>query len=341
MKSVNGVAIALAWPHTTARGDEHWCSVLKTLGIVKNLNFRVGHAAIILINQSDSIVRYYDFGRYITPRGYGRTRSMHTDPKLTFKTRAIWNNYGQIANLQDILLELESKAEATHGKGPILSAVNYKLDINLCIKRAEMHVQAGIVPYGALAPGNNSCSRFVWSVLKTGSSRLLQKIYFHETIMPSPSSNVVAIAENNQVVWFENGKLTTLKLGRVSGFRFFIEQLSHNFISEKASLLPDDHLDHASKPLPPTNRDAKYYNWLFGLGESAWFLLSSFENRMLTLQKIDINGQFEYTQTFELPSGISEISSLSIEYGTNFQKAVLEINGNKYTLFPSKLNVNK
>lgn len=63
------IAISIAWPDQTARGDERWMSLLKRIGIVKNLNFRVGHAAIVLIERNTGQLRYFDFGRYITPRG--------------------------------------------------------------------------------------------------------------------------------------------------------------------------------------------------------------------------------------------------------------------------------
>jgi len=49
MHQYNDLAIPIAWPDQTARGDELWMAALKKLGVVKNLNFKVGHAAIVLI----------------------------------------------------------------------------------------------------------------------------------------------------------------------------------------------------------------------------------------------------------------------------------------------------
>ena len=63
-------AIVIAWPQCTARADESLAIFLRKTGLVKNLNMRVGHAAICLINPQTKEVLYYDFGRYVTPRGY-------------------------------------------------------------------------------------------------------------------------------------------------------------------------------------------------------------------------------------------------------------------------------
>ena len=54
---------------------------------------RVGHAAICLINPQTHEVLYYDFGRYITPRGYGRARNKYTDPLLELKTKATFDEH--------------------------------------------------------------------------------------------------------------------------------------------------------------------------------------------------------------------------------------------------------
>src|SRR5690554_2419032 len=95
------IALPIAWPDQTARGDEKWMRLLKRIGVVKNLNFRVGHAAIVLISRTDGQARYFDFGRYIAPRGYGRARSASSDPRLRLDTRARFDRRtGQLANLE-------------------------------------------------------------------------------------------------------------------------------------------------------------------------------------------------------------------------------------------------
>ena len=78
----NSAVLVLAWPEVTARGEEGIIKLLRSIGVVKNVNMMVGHAAMIVAEGSS--LRYYDFGRYITPRRMGRIRSAETDPALTF-----------------------------------------------------------------------------------------------------------------------------------------------------------------------------------------------------------------------------------------------------------------
>ena len=104
-------AIVIAWPECTARGDESILILLRKAGIVKNLNMRVGHAAICLINPQTAEVLYYDFGRYITPRGYGRARSKYTDPTLVLETRATFDEDKNLTNVEDIAQELDAKSK--------------------------------------------------------------------------------------------------------------------------------------------------------------------------------------------------------------------------------------
>ena len=90
----NTAIISLAWPFVIARGPEKIWVFLKKIGLMKNLNFRIGHAAM-LIAKNDELL-YYDLGRYISPLGFGRVRSKETDPKLAIETRPIWNKKGEL-----------------------------------------------------------------------------------------------------------------------------------------------------------------------------------------------------------------------------------------------------
>ena len=117
-------AIVIAWPECTARGDERLLIFLKKAGVLKNLNMRVGHAAICLINPQSNEVLYYDFGRYITPRGFGRARNKYTDPDLTLQTKAVFDSNKDLQNIEEIASELESKSKYTHGYGPLVFSVS-------------------------------------------------------------------------------------------------------------------------------------------------------------------------------------------------------------------------
>ena len=90
----------LAWPEVTARGEEGIIKFLRTIGVVKNVNMMVGHAAMMIAEGSS--LRYYDFGRYITPRRMGRIRSAETDPALTFATVPKWDEQGRLTNIDAV-----------------------------------------------------------------------------------------------------------------------------------------------------------------------------------------------------------------------------------------------
>ena len=108
-------AIVIAWPQCTARADESLAIFLKKAGVLKNLNMRVGHAAICLINPQSNEVLYYDFGRYITPRGFGRARNKYTDPDLALNTKAEFDDNGDLQNIEATAAALDIISKSTYG----------------------------------------------------------------------------------------------------------------------------------------------------------------------------------------------------------------------------------
>ena len=67
-----GFAIAIAWPETVCRGAGSWYDVpMSILGIRKAGYYKVGHAAVVLVNSQSQLCHYFDFGRYLTPIGMG------------------------------------------------------------------------------------------------------------------------------------------------------------------------------------------------------------------------------------------------------------------------------
>jgi len=156
----NDLALVLAWPDVTARGDERWYMWLKKMGIVKNLNFKVGHAAIILISRDSGEACYYDFGRYITPRGYGRARSAFTDPALRLHTVCQVEGAGdetRVVNLPELLEELEANNVYTHGDGVLYCSLAPHISFYKARLSADAQCLEGCVIYSAFAKGNNNC----------------------------------------------------------------------------------------------------------------------------------------------------------------------------------------
>ena len=325
----DGLLIPIAWPDTTARGDERWYKVLKSAGIVKNLNFRVGHAALILVNLKSGCIYYYDFGRYITPRGFGRTRSAASDPKLKINIKATFES-GRISNLEAICNELKLNSEATHGKGPMYFSISEIIQFDTAKNLADQYVDLGSIPYGAIASGNSSCSRFVWHVYKEAfefsEGRKLK--VFHETIMPSPISNVVNIASGNQVYRYDQG-LEVLEMNRRNSLRFFLAQITSNFRKDQSILLPCDTVKSAPTDFPGHHQQSMKYVHLHGLGESAWYgLLYDHSDAILQVTRFDDQGTPEYQQHFyELPFFFGEnhwnFEDCQVTYDSHYLYATL------------------
>jgi len=103
-----GAFVALSWPDTRIRNASSWYDVpMKVIGICKKDGYyHVGHAALLLIDYRNGDVRYFDFGRYHTPLGFGRVRDIQSDPELEINTKAIIEE-GKIVNIEDILHELD------------------------------------------------------------------------------------------------------------------------------------------------------------------------------------------------------------------------------------------
>jgi hypothetical protein len=325
-----GTALVIAWPDTTARGDEKWYKILKNLGIVKNLNFKVGHAAIVLVENKTGELFYYDFGRYITPRGMGRARSRDSDPKLRVNQRAEFNSKGEISNLNAIASELEIKKEATHGNGPMFFSVRYNLDFDACKKMADFWVHKGSTPYGAIATGNNSCSRYVWQVLQAGyqpSKNIFKSIHIHETLFSSPISNVVNACPFRKIYIHEHSILSEINMNRFKSFSFFIQQISHNFMTSKSNSLPDDNvIGLIHPPERPSNLPIEA-QWLGGIGEGAWYTYTILHGEEIIVSRYDKDGHLEFENTYVLPNDLLLSEELKIHYDSHFSQTTLLMNG--------------
>jgi hypothetical protein len=320
-------AIVLAWPDTTARGDHTWCQVLKKVGVLKNQNFKVGHAAVLLVNHADGRVHYFDFGRYVTPRGYGRARSVDTDPLLAFYTIADVNPGNKtvpIGNIEDILIELESRKSTTHGNGPLYASISTDIDFRLAYTCAMDFVRRGSMVYSAFMPGNSNCSRFVESVLISGlRSGTLQrrKLIVHETIVSSPISNVVNASCNGHVYIVEDHEVRMKPMKRSESRAFFVDQTLSNFKRTAAVDLPsDERAGFSDEPLRPecVPSDAQ---WLGGIGEGAWFqIIQCSDGQKLT--KFDLGGMPEF-ERWLAPNQINWNNPYQITYDTHALKVTV------------------
>ena len=94
--------ITMAWPEGMVAATGSWYDKFAST----NGKYRVGHSALILINSKTKKTCYFDFGRYHTPKGYGRVRDVETDADVDLMNAEIRN--GKILNLEKILFQLSS-----------------------------------------------------------------------------------------------------------------------------------------------------------------------------------------------------------------------------------------
>jgi hypothetical protein len=188
----NGYGIALAWPDTKCKQAGAWYDrMMSFIGFNKNGYYKVGHAALLLIDDETKSCKYYDFGRYHSPHGHGRVRSLATDFDLKIQTKIIYNN-GEIVNLRDILDELQ-KNKSTYGTGMIHSST-LRLKVNECEAYINTLQGKDWVPYGPFITKGTNCSRFVCNALLKGIPARKSKIAlrFPLTLSPTPMWNLYA-----------------------------------------------------------------------------------------------------------------------------------------------------
>lgn len=315
----NDIALILTWPDATIRGDERWMMFFKKIGIVKNLNFKVGHTGIVIIKRETGEMLFYDFGRYITPRGYGRARSKFSDPRLDISIKAKFEN-DRITNLEEIMEQLEAMKPAMNGEGVLYFSIASDINFKLAIAFGDDCVYQGSYPYGAVARNNNNCSRFIVRMLKHSSKRYnwTHSINFPETIKASPISNIVNVARERILYSYkkEDG-LKRFKMNRLQSLIFLLKNLGDNIILKRATLLPDDEIvgfmDFSAKPTAVPH-DAQY---LGGVGEGAWFSVCPACNNKYIIKRFTSKGELEYVVLGETIEWINLSRPFEISYDSN------------------------
>lgn len=193
-------AIALAWPETLCKCPNSWYDgLMEILGVSKNHYYKVGHAAIVLVDPLTQICHYFDFGRYHAPYGFGRVRNSFTDHELIIETKSLIDSNGQLLNINEILHELNSKS-VWHGKGN-LHAATLDIQFNKAYNKARKIQERTFIKYGPFIWNGTNCSRFVRTVLVAGArswqSKLLLKLPY--TLTPTPITNLNALQHYYQL----------------------------------------------------------------------------------------------------------------------------------------------
>lgn len=199
-----GFAIALAWPETCCKQPGSWYDpMLLALRINKAGYYKVGHAALVLIDNNGNCA-YYDFGRYHAPHGYGRVRSAYTDSELKMNCRAeIDMATHSLKNMEEIIREVHEQL-ATHGDGAT-HASSTVIDHDIAMTCLGQMLSKDKIPYGPFVRKGTNCSRFVRTVIADGSLRLWQKLRLNSSLVltPTPLSNIRALGRGSKMVYPE------------------------------------------------------------------------------------------------------------------------------------------
>ncbi len=292
----NAAVIPLAWPEMTARGQEKIWAVLRKLGLVKNMNFKVGHAAMVVA--LDYQFLYYDFGRYITPMGYGRTRSAETDPKLTLHSKPKWSAEGVLTNLEELCAELESIKQATHGDGPLYASINHETNPLTLFKYIHTIIDQGYLRYNALVRSHSNCARFVAQAILAGwakNSSYRKRFLLPVTLAPTPYFNVLATSENGKYIVWQNGKGAYYTNKVSHSLKELLAKGLESFTSKSAKVLPSDVLP--GQYFPPKSRPENLVDkalFLGGIGEAAWHHLEITGKEEVKMIRYYNSGEFEF-----------------------------------------------
>ncbi|PRD48872.1 DUF6695 family protein [Sphingobacterium haloxyli] len=327
----NDIALILTWPDATIRGDEKWMMFFRKIGIVKNLNFKVGHTGIVIIKRETGEMLFYDFGRYITPRGYGRARSKFSDPRLEIKLKARFKK-NDIINLGEIVEQFEKLKPAMYGDGILYFSVARHINFELAKAYGDDCVHQGTFPYGAVARHNNNCSRFIARMLIRSSKQYTWRhsINFPETIKASPISNVVNAVPNRMIYSFspEQG-LKHFRMNRWQSFGFLLKKLGDNVTQKKADLLPNDLIigcmNFTSRPIA-VPKDAQY---LGGVGDGAWFSIQPATEDQVIIRRFTTKGELEYVILGEAMESFDLSQPYEITYDSHLLFTHIKQHGRK------------
>lgn len=182
--------IALAWPDTKVVKEGKWYDYpMEFLGFIKDDYYKVGHAALLLVNHNNGYIFYFDFGRYHTPYQYGRVRCEMTDPDTSIKVKAIIERE-HIVNIEDILKDRYDN-KACHGDGKLTAVIVQNIDYQKALEKISELQKREAIPYGPFKINGSTCSRFVVQIVYASTNNWLTKLLIKipYTISATPRSN--------------------------------------------------------------------------------------------------------------------------------------------------------
>ncbi len=305
-----GFAIAIAWPQTYCKQPGAWYDqITLLLGINKNNYYKVGHAALVLVDSKNTKAHYFDFGRYHSPYKHGRVRSAETDHDLEVKTvPALSRDGAKIENILEILTELQHNT-ACHGEGA-LNASYCTVNFEQAFAKAKQMQDDSPIPYGPFVPNGSNCSRFVNTAIRAGRPNFRHwfGLNFKVPLTPTPISNVNAL----------DNHLVLPKLLKGDSF------------SPHRKL--DKNLLVATLPAPDRHRNVpKNAQWLSGEGAGSWFVFEV-KGTLLNVTRYSPQGVIECSGLYENKDAIQRLKeqrSFVVSYPSNCKTVSLNVGGSE------------
>ena len=288
----SGKIIVLAYPDTYVTMSTEWvCKLLPLFGLGTKEYIKAGHAALVLVENRTGALHYFDFGRYVTPKGHGRVRGANTDAELSIPITGQLSNKNTLQNLEEILIWLDANPQKTYGEGRLLASVCDAINF----EKAETFIhelqQKGSIPYGAFQKKGSNCARFVTDTLlaATTDQKIIKTLKHNKKFTPSTVGNVEKASTQKKVFQVRNGLVeefngTALK-----------ENLS-NYFHKKRPAVQDTHLLETQEKF---SKDASFQK-LSGTGSDAWFKVVSahLPPYHFNIQRYNNKGEMDYNGVY-------------------------------------------
>ncbi|MFP4119276.1 MAG: DUF6695 family protein [Candidatus Woesearchaeota archaeon] len=294
-----GFAVALAWPQNYCKQAGAWYDkIMAWLGINKNGYYKVGHAALVLVDEVGGC-HYFDFGRYSAPFKHGRVRSAHTDHDLILNTKIRKDESGsRMLNFEELLFELQ-QMHACHGEGK-LHASYCPIDFQKAYAKAKRMNEKPHIIYGPFVMHGTNCSRFVRQIIRAGRPpfKYWLRLELPATLTPSPVHNVKCLHDYRiQPKAFPESPFDP----------YSADFVPHTIPAPKR---------HANIP--------SQARWLSGEGEGSWFYIRTCGDQ-LQITRYSPRGDIECKGLFHSEKPLSSpIESYELTYPSNCRLITLK-----------------
>ena len=301
-KEATGAIAILAYPEEFVSMIPAWYrKPLEWIGMVRNGKVRAGHAAMALIEKSTGAIHYADFGRYITPFGYGRTRMTETDPELNFNFRAEFDKEGKIVNKFELFQYIYNHPEKTHGGPVMFVSLNQKIDFNSCYSFITDMNQKGSILYNPFGSNASNCSRFVFDAILAGVKEKSQqrKLKRMSPVTSSPLGNVFHGSAEMSYEFTEDGYTEVTDTSILRVLTTLLKKPE-----EKRKLINNI-------PKAPINSS---WHFLGGVGDQAYFEQNGFDKNHIEFSKYGKDLKLTFIRRYRLVEGFNpnEIPQLII-----------------------------